>query len=269
MSISHTHRQDEQRLAFGRVAELYDHARPSYPTACIDAVIEFGALEPPARILEVGAGTGKATVLLAERGFGIIGLEPSAEMARVARANCAAYPDVEIVECEFERWRPPEPLPALISTQAWHWIDAERRYECARAALLPGGVLAAIWTFPDWGACVLRSALSDAYQRAAPDLAADFPMHPDSESTRLAADWRREITAASGFGLGEAQMYRWSMPYSGGQYTDLLQTHQDHILLDAGRRRRLLEAIAGAIADAGGTLTMPFVTYVCLAKRRE
>lgn len=94
---------DGQRLAFGRVAELYDRARPSYPPAVIDAVVEFAGLTSPARIVEVGAGTGKATVLLAERGLGVLALEPSHEMAQVARANCRRYPAVEIIEVEFER----------------------------------------------------------------------------------------------------------------------------------------------------------------------
>jgi len=60
--------RDEQRLAFGRVAKLYDRVRPSYPDAVIDAVLAFAGLRPGARILEIGAGTGKATMLLAERG---------------------------------------------------------------------------------------------------------------------------------------------------------------------------------------------------------
>ena len=74
----------------------------------------------------------------------------------MARANCAAYPAVEIVECEFERWRPAEALPAVVSTQAWHWIAPDVRYERARTCLLPGGTLAAIWTFPDWQRCAAR-----------------------------------------------------------------------------------------------------------------
>jgi hypothetical protein len=52
---------------FGEVAELYDQARPSYPAVLFDDVIAFAPQSP--RVLEVGAGTGKATVLLAERGL--------------------------------------------------------------------------------------------------------------------------------------------------------------------------------------------------------
>jgi trans-aconitate methyltransferase len=117
---------DEQRLAFGQVAALYDRWRPSYPAAVIDAVLEFGALRPPGRVLEVGAGTGKATALLAERGLGVIALELSPDMAQMARMTCARYPEVEIVEIEFERWEPAgsEAVDGVISAAAWHWISS-------------------------------------------------------------------------------------------------------------------------------------------------
>jgi SAM-dependent methyltransferase len=258
---------DVQRLAFGRVAELYDRARPSYPAAAVDAVVEFGALTPPARILEVGAGTGKATVLLADRGFGVLALEPSPAMARVARANCARHPQVEIVEAEFERWEPEAPLPALVSAAAWHWIEPEVRYQKAHRALAPGGTLAALWTFPDWQSCALRAPLSDAYRSGAPELTPDFPMHPDSRPTRLAGDWHQEIRHSGAFSGPTVRTFAWSERYTSAEYCQLLQTHQDHILLADAAQTGLLDAVAAAIEEAGGSLALPLVTYVCLAVR--
>lgn len=261
------HYADEQRLAFGRVAELYDRARPTYPPAAVEAVIRFGALAPPMRILEVGAGTGKATTLFADRGFGVLALEPSPGMARVARANCAGYPAVEIVETEFERWPPSERVAACVSFQAWHWIAPAARYRRAHQALVPGGTLAAIWMLPDWDRCALRGALSEVYHASAPDLVADFPMHPDSEPTRLAGDWAQEIAASGRFTSPAVEIYPSSQRYQSTAYAELLQTHQDHILLGDEPRTRLLGAITRMLDDAGGTLELPLATYVCLAAR--
>ncbi|HEY3727270.1 MAG TPA: class I SAM-dependent methyltransferase [Solirubrobacteraceae bacterium] len=257
----------EQRLAFGRVAELYDRARPSYPGAAIDAVIGHAGLVPPARILEIGAGTGKATALFAARGLGVVALEPSHEMAAVARSNCSGYRDVEVVEAQFEDWRPAGRFPAAVSVQAWHWLDPELRYGLAREALETGGTLAAIWTLPDWEHSDSRQALSEAYAAAAPQLAADFPMHPDSRPTRLAGDWRAEIERSPGFTAPGVEVYPWSQRYSTADYLALLQTHQDHILLEPGSRAGLLAAIGRAIDERGGALVMRFVTRVCLATR--
>ena len=66
------------------MADLYDHARPSYPSALVDDVLDYAGAVAAAtvRALEVGAGTGKATALFAARGLNVLAIEPSAEMAR-------------------------------------------------------------------------------------------------------------------------------------------------------------------------------------------
>jgi protein-L-isoaspartate O-methyltransferase len=259
---------DEQRLAFGRVAELYDRARPSYPAAVIDELIEMAGLRPGDQVLEVGAGTGKLTCLLAVRGLAVLALEPSAAMAELARANCQRYPLVEIEQVDFERWQPSlPPLPLVVSAQAWHWVTPELRYERAADALEPGGTLAAIWTLPDWEHTQLRDALRNAYRLAAPDLQGDFPMHPASEPTDMAGDWHAEIEASAGFAEPEVRKHPWSCSYSTAEYLELLQTHQDHILLEPATRERLLAAVAAAIDAAGGEIVLSFVTRLCLARR--
>jgi SAM-dependent methyltransferase len=98
---------ERRRLSFGGVADLYHRSRPSYPEALVDGVLEFAGAGESDRAVEVGAGTGKATVLFAARGLDVVGIEPSAEMAQLARRNCAGYENVTIEEIEFERWRPP------------------------------------------------------------------------------------------------------------------------------------------------------------------
>src|ERR1039458_4096462 len=76
----------EQRFIFGEVAELYDRARAGYSATLVDDVLSFvGVDSDRLRALEVGAGTGKATVAFAVRGLEILALEPSLEMATVAR----------------------------------------------------------------------------------------------------------------------------------------------------------------------------------------
>jgi len=142
---------EKRRLSFGGVAELYDRSRPSYPQALLDGVLEFAGAGAGDRALEVGAGTGKATVLFAERGLSVVALEPSAEMAAVARRNCAAYGRVTIEQTEFERWRADgRRFQLVFSAQAWHWVAPDVRYAAARAALEPGGALAVFVVLYFW-----------------------------------------------------------------------------------------------------------------------
>lgn len=259
---------DRRRLAFGSVAELYDRARPAYPPAAIDAVIELAALASGSPIFEVGAGTGKATVLLAERGLRIVAIEPDPSMAELARANCARFGSaVEIVESDFERWRAPERRPAVISAQAWHWISPEDGYRRAHEALTEDGRLIAMWTVPDWEHCALRGALAGVYRATVPDMAPDFPMHPENQASSLAVDWPATIAATEWFTAPVVREVAWSQDYTTSAYRALVATHQDHILLADPGRSEVLAGIAREIDAAGGAFSMPYLTRVCAATR--
>src|ERR671910_3487014 len=96
---------ERQRLAatFDRAAELYQRARPEYPSELYDRLLRVTRLSPGARLLEVGCATGKATLPLAQRGFRITCVEPGPALAAAARANLAGF-DVEVVEARFEDW---------------------------------------------------------------------------------------------------------------------------------------------------------------------
>jgi SAM-dependent methyltransferase len=233
----------------------------------VDEVLVYAQLQPDDRILEVGAGTGKATRLFAARGHTIVAVEPSAEMAAVARQVCALHPGVTIVERDFERWEiEPAAFQLLISAQAWHWTDPETRYATARRALGGGGALAVFWNRPDWASCPLWKPLADAYRSTAPGLEPTGPMHPRTTTIDLAVDWRAEVEAADGFGRAEVRGYPWTARYSAQQYVDLLSTHSDHIALNPAVRDTLLERVVLAIDAHGGTLELPYVTRLCLAR---
>ena len=259
----------ERRLSFGSVAELYDRARPSYPDALVDDVLEFAAAGEGDLALEVGAGTGKATALFARRGLRIHALEPSAEMARVARAKLSGSPNVTIEEVEFERWEPERRSKLLFSAQAWHWVDSEVGYARAREALEPGGVLAAFWNWPLWEDCPLRAELDQAYRRVAPELEGTLgwgPMHPQAQEREW---WRNSVfglRSATGFEPSEPRLYRWSQDYSTEEYLTLLQTHSDHITLPHAERKALLEAVGEVVDRSGGKLTLGHVTILWLAR---
>lgn len=256
---------ERRRLSFGGVADLYDRARPSYPPELVDEVLAYAGAGESDRALEVGAGTGKATVLFADRGLEVVALEPSAEMARVAWANLAGYENVTIEQTEFERWRPNDrPFRLVFSAQAWHWISPEVRFVAARAALQDGGALAPFWNVPDWRACELADEIGEIYRRSGHHGGNDDPMNPTTRSDD--EDWVTEIAAAPGFSAAEVRRYRWESDYTRAEYLDLLSTHSPCLILEGPQRERLLSEIGGAIDAHGGSFRMTYVTLLCLAR---
>ncbi len=260
---------DERRLVFGDVADLYERVRPSYPDALVDDVVELSGVARAGRALEVGAGTGKATRLFAARGVSVHAIEPSPGMAAVVRETCAGYASVTVQETDFEQFAPgAERFWLLFSAQAWHWISPEVRYVRAREALEPGGLLAVFWNRPRWEATPLRAELIEAYGRAAAAWDLDGepdPMHPATKTSHDPDGWRREIARVDGFDEPQTRLYSWSSTYSTDDYLELLQTHSGHIVRPESERRAILDEVGKVIDRNGRSMRMEFGTMLCLA----
>jgi SAM-dependent methyltransferase len=145
-----------QALVFGEIADDYERVRPGYPAALIDDVIAYAPADP--RTLDVGAGTGKATVAFAERGLRIVALEPDPAMAAVLRERVAGHL-VDIDVAALESHEPAAPYDLIYSAQAFHWTAPETRWSSTASFLRPGGALALFWNHDRPAASDVRDEL--------------------------------------------------------------------------------------------------------------
>ena len=266
----------EQRFVFGEAAELYDRARPGYSTQLVDGVLGFAGVEGDGlRALEVGAGTGKATVAFASRGLRILALEPSPEMAAVARRNCAGFPRVTIELVTFEAWRVGEDGPAepqqfglLLSAQAWHWVDPAVRHVKAAQVLAPGGALALVWHRIRWRDEPLRDELEELYRRLAPDLYEQSPGFPGLTRRREHRELFQDLRATGLFEPARTRTYPWSQTFTADGFVERLATQSNHLLYDPGRRAELFDGLRGLVAAHGGEIVVPHDAMAVLARRR-
>ena len=128
-----------------RVAD-YVRARPGYPTAELAAALrDLIGLAPPARVADVGAGTGLSTIALRQAGFDVIAVEPNDAMRVAGEALLAGDAGV--------RWQPgtaeatglPDAsVDALVAAQAFHWFDPPRARAEALRVLSPAAAGAAL-----------------------------------------------------------------------------------------------------------------------------
>ena len=243
-------------MSFGGEAELYDRARPSYPGELIDDLMGL----KPARVLDVGCGTGKVARLLAAHGCDVTGVEPDPRMADVARSR-----GIRVEEATFEAWEPAgRRFDLLVSGQAWHWVEPVEGAAKAAKVLVPGGHLAAFWNLGAHDPAVL-AVLDPVYHRVAPEIAA--------ETTALRVPKRDQqsragsLQAAAGFGTVEVRSYPWEAQYTRERWLEFLATHSDHARLEPARRTELFTAVGAAIDGLGGTLPFHFQTVLILATR--
>jgi SAM-dependent methyltransferase len=133
----------ELRLSFDQNAEAYDRSRPVLPDAVFDDLLELADLAAGASVLEIGCGSGQATVPLARRGLRVTALELGAQLAALARSRLADYPSVTVITSSFEDWQHDSGLfDAVVAVNSLHWIDPDVRFTKPARVLKPGGAMA-------------------------------------------------------------------------------------------------------------------------------
>jgi SAM-dependent methyltransferase len=246
----------EQRTVFGEVADEYDAIRPSYPDDAFEAVITFGGLAPGDRALEIGAGTGKATEKVLERGLRVHALEPSPGMANILRRK---LDDVD--ETTFEAWPlQPGAFRLVYAAQAWHWVHGADRYEKVAAALAPGGTFALIWNVGRDHPEPFKETIEQAYRKFAPDMVGGVEL------------WRREqllgeFATCAAFEPVVEHTFTWECMYPTAEWVRMIGTASNHRMLPDDVRGALLGAVGAAIDQHGGALPVVYDTLVYLSRR--
>jgi SAM-dependent methyltransferase len=130
---------------FADVAAVYERGRPDYPPAVVERIVsELGAAaRPPARVLDLGAGTGKLTRPLLAAGLDVVGVEPlermraalarsvGSERALDGRAEALPFGDAS--------------LGGAVCAEAFHWFDGDRAAAELARVLRPGAGLVVTW----------------------------------------------------------------------------------------------------------------------------
>ncbi len=130
-------------LSFGPQAAAYERGRPSYPPEAIDWLLPSGARD----VLDLGAGTGKLTTRLVERGLDVVAVDPLAEMLEVLRHSLPDTP--ALLGTAEEIPLDDDSVDTVLVAQAWHWFNPERALPEVARVLRPGGRLGLVWNTRD------------------------------------------------------------------------------------------------------------------------
>lgn len=257
------------RATFEQRPELYDRARPTYPGQVFDDLIALAQLPERARIVEIGCGTGQATLPLAERRFRITCVELGEGLAALARRKLSRFPGVEVVHADFESWQPAYgEFDAVLAFTAFHWIAPDARYAKVASLLRGQGRLAIVTTEhvqpPDVDAFFLD--VQEDYEAVVPDdpaTKAGGPKPPDA-----IADLSDEIGSSGLFRNVAVRRYLWDVVYTADEYIDVLNTYSGHRALDERTRHRLLARIRRRIeARPGGRVRKTYLAMLNVAER--
>lgn len=130
---------------FNKAADYYDKYRPSYPKDIIDTIIKETGIKKDSKLIEIGAGSGKATELFAGKGFKILCIDPGEDLVKIGNHKfksdtilfqCSRFEDYDFAEQDWD---------VIFAAQSFHWVPQPQGYEKCASLLKNNGHLAVFW----------------------------------------------------------------------------------------------------------------------------
>ena len=156
---------DNRELSFDRVADEYERTRPTYPPEVLDLL----PLQDDAAVLDLGAGTGKLTRVLAARYRDVTAVEPLGNMRALLER---VVPEVTALAGSAERIPLDDSsVDAVFAAQAFHWFDKSLALPEIVRVLRAGGLFAVVWNqgdddLPDPRPPAFREAVKELHDAA-------------------------------------------------------------------------------------------------------
>jgi SAM-dependent methyltransferase len=227
--------------------------------------MQLAGLKAGDRVIEIGCGTGQATVPLAERGLAVTAVELGTQLAAIARSRLAAFPTAEVVTSSFEDWHPPDtPFDAVVAVSSLHWIDPQVRFSKPYELLRSKGAMAVAgcrWAQPaDAGRFwteVQADYLAVGYEGDPPPPPEQIsPWHFPNESERF-------------FQEMASVRYPFQVIYTAEDYLAILATQSSTRALGEGRSAEFLARVQRRLESFGWPpLTATFVGYLTVGQRK-
>ncbi|MBW4513184.1 MAG: class I SAM-dependent methyltransferase [Scytonematopsis contorta HA4267-MV1] len=249
--------------AFNEIAEIYNAARPNYPLELIEDVITIANIKENAKILEVGVGTGQATISFAQKGYAIHGLDPGDKLIAIASQNLSSYPKVTFEKVTFEDYQLKEKsFDLLISAQAFHWVNREIGYSKAALALKDKGHIALFWNFSPKSNTTVFQELEQAFQQYLPEMVYNPPSIDSLIEKRK--NW---ILDSECFKEPVFKEYVWSIDYDVDRYLNLLKTQTVYQQFNEIEKQDLSTIVRKILNNHGGYISKPYLSALFCAEK--
>jgi SAM-dependent methyltransferase len=237
---------------FERDVAAYERGRPSYPAVAVSAAVPVG----DGRVVEVGAGSGKFTRLLATRRNRIVAVEPVAAM----RGQLAAMvPTVAVVAATAEA------LPfagaaaeLVVAAQAFHWFATHAALAEVHRVLAPGGQLSLVWN--EWAE---EAPWELAFREIRDRHRGDAPQYRTGR-------WREAFVDQPWFGPLRHEAFRYEQRVSPAGAIDRVASTSYIAALPPDDHARVREELRGLLptTDPGAQLVLSYRTDVVTTHRR-
>ena len=250
-------------MQFNEDEANYDRWRPTYVPQLFDAIIEYAHIDDAKNALEIGMGTGQATLPFLKTGCSVTAVEIGEKLAEYSRRKFSKFANLDVVTIDFEGFQAPIAYELIYSATAFHWIPEQIAYKKALDLLKPGGALALFWNHAFVGKedDPLHVEIQHSYKKYWPN------WKPLAEFIK--SDCGRIVDTLLGYGFRDVgcDLYHGIRTMRSEEYIGLLNTYSDHRALPEDKKNGLEREIRLAIDAFGGKINVCDTMDLYLARR--
>ncbi len=235
--------------------DVYERGRPGYTPRLLEALIDGCGMTAGARVLDLGAGTGKLARPLLAAGYDVVAIEPLDSM-RAALVDAIGPGRVHAGTAEAIPL-PDDDVDAVLCGDSYHWFDPDRAPAELHRVLRPGGGVGLIWRWPD------PDAGPDWAQRLGDLLDAVRPEHPGFTPDRGADGLVRH----GGFAALRRSRIAFEHHSSAADLCAYVASISFVALLTADRRAALLREVAELVEGVHEPLALPMFADTWFTQR--
>lgn len=256
--------------SFDAYAGDYHEVRPGYPARVFEDIKEKCEIHKDSRLLEIGAGSGIATVELARFGCSVTAIEPGSNLAKIARKQTAGYNNVKIIEGTFEDFRPAEKFDAVLAFTAFHWINGTDKYQQVVEPLKDSGSLVLVWNSFFQDNSLVTDEVNLVYQKLLPETyGADSNTDNINRNVLSKLNLReQEVCRNDSLYTVFLNKYLTRYSYDDRTYRMLLNTFPKIVEIEDVKRQEFLTQVSEVI-KRHGTISVPVLTTVIACKIRD
>lgn len=256
--------------SFDVFADDYHSVRPGYPQSLFEDIKEQCGIDSNSRLLEIGAGSGIATVELAKLGAHVVAVEPGASLAAIVREQTEKTKNVEVFEGTFENFQSTKTFDAIMAFTAFHWLSEGDKYQQILSLLNESGSLVLVWNSFFQSDSLVMAEVNKAYREYLPDVYPEESKVADvNEGVISKLNQReRDVIANPMFCPVFLRKVITRYNYDKETYPKLLNTFPKVVEVEEEKRLKFLGRIS-EIVGQHGKISVPVLTTLIVCQRKN
>lgn len=256
------------RLTFNEVPAEYDNLRPRYTDALFTDVIQFSALDKTKKALEIGIGTGQASLPFLETGCELTAIEIGDKLAQYSREKFVEFGRFKVINQDFESVQLEENnYDFIYSASAFHWISPEIGMPKVFRLLKSGGVFAWISVQPAPAQKQIHDEIQKVYEEYNRYFSGEKPQFDRQHEAQKKQLDRVNVFKQYGFTEIEDKLYYGTRILNASDYATLCGTYSDHRAIPEDERIIFLQEIENTINRCGGKFEFTDMFLLCMGKK--